>query len=125
MFLWCYLYYNHKAVYGVWLRIAVAGTTDMFLVDAECFVFSKMEAKSNECPATEALSIQVSPFEYVLVEQTSFFCVRTEKSDRKITQSPCTVFALIPFKNIHSTSDLFTLALIQALLMVKGGNSKE
>lgn len=113
MFLWCYLYYNDKAVYDVWLRIAVAGAPDMFLVDSECFVFSKMEANSNECPAPEALSIQLSSFEYVLVEQTSFFFFYVWGLES--FSSPCTVFALMPFKNIHLSSDLFTLALIEAV----------
>lgn len=49
-----------------------------FLSIQNVFFFSKMEANSNECPAPEALSIQLSSFEYVLVEQTIFFlCVRT------------------------------------------------
>lgn len=67
MFLWCYLYYNDKAVYGVWLRIAVAGALNHVSCQFRMFVFSKMEAKSNECPAPEALSIQLPSIEYVFV----------------------------------------------------------
>lgn len=111
MFLWCYLYYYDKAVYNVWLRIAVAGAPDMFLVDSECFFFPKWKPIVMN---VQHLKVSVSgfcPFGYVLVEQNQFFlCVRT-----KITQSPCTVFALMPFKNIHLSSDLFTLALIEAV----------
>lgn len=46
---------------------------DMVLVNAECLFFSKMEAKSNECPEPEALSLQLPSIDYVLVYQTCFY----------------------------------------------------
>lgn len=77
MFLWCYLYYNDKAVYGVWLRIAVAGARHVSC-QIRMFVFSKMEANSYECPAPKELRIQLPSIEYVLVEQTSCYVIVCE-----------------------------------------------
>lgn len=112
MFLWCYLYYNDKAVYDVWLRIAVAGAPDMFLVDSECFFFPKWKPIVMN---VQHLKLWVSSYHLLSTSWLNKPVVVFYVWGLESLSSPCTVFALMPFKNIHLSSDLFTLALIEAV----------